>query len=69
VTSRLPALLAEAQPAGRAYTGECRQRANSVLALTHQEAAMILTKLGETDLCLDRLIVAWSRRRIRETRW
>ena len=50
VTSRLPSLLAEAQSAERAYTGEGRDRAKSLLAMTHQAAAMILTKLGETDL-------------------
>lgn len=50
VTSRLPSLLAEAQSAGRAYLGEGRERATSLLAMTHQAAAMILTKLGETDL-------------------
>lgn len=50
VTSRLPSLLAEAQSAGRAYTGEGRERAKSLLAMTHQAAAVILTKLGETDL-------------------
>lgn len=61
VTSRLPALLAKAQSAGRAYTGEGRERAKSLLALTHQAAAMILTKLGETDLAwiaADRGLVA-----------
>ena len=50
VTSRLPSLLAEAQSAERAHTGEGRDRAKSLLAMTHQAAAMILTKLGETDL-------------------
>jgi tetratricopeptide (TPR) repeat protein len=61
VTSRLPTLLAHAQSAGRAYTGEGRERAKSLLALTHQAAAMILTKLGETDLAwiaADRGLVA-----------
>jgi hypothetical protein len=43
-------LLAEAQSADRAYTGEGRERAKSLLAMTHQAAAAILTKLGETDL-------------------
>ena len=50
VTSRLPSLLAEAQSADRAYTGEGRERAKSLLAMTYQAAAAILTKLGETDL-------------------
>jgi transcriptional regulator with XRE-family HTH domain len=61
MTSRLPALLAEAQSAGRAYTDEGRERAKSLLALTHQAAAMILTKLGEVDLAwiaADRGLVA-----------
>src|SRR2546423_3598973 len=61
VTSRLPALLVKAQSAGRAYTSEGRERAKSLLALTHQAAAMILTKLGETDLAwiaADRGLVA-----------
>jgi hypothetical protein len=54
-------LLAEAQSAGRAYTGEGRERAKSLLAMTHQAAAMILTKLGEIDLAwiaADRGLVA-----------
>jgi transcriptional regulator with XRE-family HTH domain len=58
VTSRL---LAEAQSADRAYTGEGRERAKSLLAMTHQAAAMILTKLGEADLAwiaADRGLVA-----------
>ncbi len=61
VTSRLPLLLAEAQSADRAHTGEGRERAKSLLAMTHQAAAMILTKLGETDLAwiaADRGLVA-----------
>ena len=61
VTSRLPSLLTEAQSATRAHTGEGHQRAKSLLAMTHQAAAMILTKLGETDLAwiaADRGLVA-----------
>jgi transcriptional regulator with XRE-family HTH domain len=61
MASRLPVLLAEAQSAGRAYTGEGRERAKSLLAMTHQAAAMILTKLGEVDLAwiaADRGLVA-----------
>ncbi|HET9254593.1 MAG TPA: helix-turn-helix transcriptional regulator, partial [Pseudonocardiaceae bacterium] len=61
VTSRLPSLLATAQSAARAYTGEGRERAKSLLAMTHQAAAMILTKLGEADLAwiaADRGLVA-----------
>jgi transcriptional regulator with XRE-family HTH domain len=61
VTSRLPSLLAQAQSADRAYTGERRERAKCLLAMTHQAAAMILTKLRETDLAwiaADRGLVA-----------
>jgi transcriptional regulator with XRE-family HTH domain len=61
MTSRLPTLLAQAQSAGRAYTGEGRERAKSLLAMTHQATAMILTKLGEVDLAwiaADRGLVA-----------
>ena len=50
VTNRLLSLLAQAQSADRVYTGEGRERAKSLLAMTHQAAAAILTKLGETDL-------------------
>ncbi|MGH3867222.1 MAG: helix-turn-helix domain-containing protein [Pseudonocardiaceae bacterium] len=61
VTSRLSSLLAQAQSAGRTHTGEGRGRAKSLLAMTHQAAAMILTKLGEVDLAwiaADRGLVA-----------
>jgi transcriptional regulator with XRE-family HTH domain len=61
VTGRLPSLLADVQAADRAHTGEGRGRAKSLLALAHQAAAMILTKLGETDLAwiaADRGLVA-----------
>lgn len=61
VTSRLPELLAETQVADRAYTGVDGEHARGLLALTHQAAAMILTKLGETDLAwiaADRGLVA-----------
>ena len=50
VTSLLPSLLAKAQSADRAYTGERRERTKSLLAMTYQAAAMILIKLGEADL-------------------
>ena len=50
VTSRLPSLLAQAQAADRVHTGEDRDRAKSLLAMTHQAAAMILTKLGKPTL-------------------
>jgi transcriptional regulator with XRE-family HTH domain len=50
VVSRLPALLEGARGASRAYGGDDAGTAASLLAMTYQAAAMILTKLGETDL-------------------
>jgi transcriptional regulator with XRE-family HTH domain len=50
VTSRLPSVLAGARVAARAHTGDDGDRAKRLVALAHQAAAMILTKLGETDL-------------------
>lgn len=47
---RLPELLTQAQLAPREYTGDDRMEAERTLALASQSAAMILTKLGETDL-------------------
>src|SRR5262249_25221082 len=61
VTGRLPSVLAGARAANRAYTGDGRERAKTLLALAHQAAAMILTKLGEADLAwiaADRGLVA-----------
>jgi len=49
-TRRLPLLIADAQVAAREYDGDQRQRAKALLAMTHQGAAMVLTKLGEADL-------------------
>lgn len=50
VTSRLPSLLAAAQAADQGQPGDDGRRARGLLAMTYQAAAMILTKLGETDL-------------------
>lgn len=50
VTGRLPSLLAETRAAERACDGSEGRRARGLLAMTYQAAAMILTKLGETDL-------------------
>lgn len=50
VTARLPSLLRDARAADRAYTGDQRTEAKALLATSYQAAAMILTKLGETDL-------------------
>ncbi|WP_372350194.1 helix-turn-helix domain-containing protein [Streptomyces sp. KL116D] len=49
-TRRLPLLLADALIAAQAYQGQQRERANELLAMTYQSAAMVLTKVGETDL-------------------
>src|SRR6266545_1504308 len=50
VTARLPALLTAARAADRAYDGRAGERAKTLLATSYQAAAMILSKLGETDL-------------------
>lgn len=50
VTSRLPALLADALTAADSYDGDERIRASGLLALAYQAAAATLTKLGECDL-------------------
>lgn len=51
VVSQLPKTLTRAHDADRAYSGtDQASEAKSLLALTYQSAAMILTKLGETDL-------------------
>jgi transcriptional regulator with XRE-family HTH domain len=50
VTGRLPSLLSQARAAERSYDGDERLRAKALLPMTYQAAAMILTKLGETDL-------------------
>ncbi|MFE7159469.1 NUDIX domain-containing protein [Streptomyces sp. NPDC057636] len=49
-TRRLPLVLADALIAAQAYQGEERERAHELMAMTHQGAAMVLTKVGETDL-------------------
>ncbi|MEE2035769.1 helix-turn-helix transcriptional regulator [Nocardiopsis sp. CT-R113] len=46
----LPDLLARAQTAVRVYEGGQRRRAGALLALACQACAMILTKVGESDL-------------------
>ena len=50
VTRELPGLLAHAQLATREYAGDQLARAFGLLALVYQAAAMVLTKVGETDL-------------------
>jgi transcriptional regulator with XRE-family HTH domain len=57
----LPFLLAETQAAVHAYSGDDLQAARSLLALSYQAVAAILTKLGEQDLAwiaADRGLVA-----------
>jgi transcriptional regulator with XRE-family HTH domain len=49
-TRRLPLLLADALIAAQAYQGQQREQAHKLMAMTYQGAAMVLTKLGETDL-------------------
>ncbi|MEU0335680.1 helix-turn-helix transcriptional regulator [Streptomyces sp. NPDC006193] len=49
-TRRLPLLLADALIATQAYQGRERERAHELTAMTYQGAAMVLAKLGETDL-------------------
>lgn len=49
-TRRLPLVLADALMAAQTYEGHDRERAHELLALTYQGAAMILAKVGETDL-------------------
>ncbi|MET7777945.1 helix-turn-helix domain-containing protein [Streptomyces mirabilis] len=49
-TRRLPLLLADALIAAQAYEGRDREQAYELMAMTYQGAAMVLTKLGETDL-------------------
>ncbi|MGY4971633.1 helix-turn-helix domain-containing protein [Streptomyces nigrescens] len=47
---QLPLLLADALLAVRTYTGDDRDEANGLLAMTYQGAAMVLGKLGENEL-------------------
>ncbi|MFI1723345.1 helix-turn-helix domain-containing protein [Streptomyces sp. NPDC020489] len=49
-TRRLPLLLADVLIAAQAYEGRDRERAHELMAMTYQSAAMVLTKVGETDL-------------------
>ncbi|MGW7082217.1 helix-turn-helix domain-containing protein [Streptomyces sp. NPDC054871] len=49
-TRRLPLVLAGALAASRAYSGHDREEAHALLALTYQGAAMVLGKVGETEL-------------------
>lgn len=49
-TRRLPLLLADALMASQSYEGRSREQAHELTAMTYQSAAMVLTKLGETDL-------------------
>ena len=49
-TRRLPLLLADVLIAAQAYDGHEREQAYELMAMTYQGAAMVLTKLGETDL-------------------
>lgn len=49
-THRLPLLLTDALIAVQSYEGQDRETAQDLTALTYQGAAMVLTKLGETDL-------------------
>ncbi|WOX24313.1 helix-turn-helix domain-containing protein [Streptomyces solicathayae] len=49
-TRRLPLLLADVLIAAQAYEGQERDKAHELMAMTYQGAAMVLTKLGETDL-------------------
>ncbi|MGQ0631951.1 MAG: helix-turn-helix domain-containing protein [Sporichthyaceae bacterium] len=50
VVAQLPRLLDRARTADRDHVGDDALAASGLLALTYQSAAMILTKLGETDL-------------------
>jgi transcriptional regulator with XRE-family HTH domain len=49
-TRRLPLVLADALIAAQTYDGRDRERAHELMAMTYQGAAMVLTKVGETDL-------------------
>ena len=49
-TRQLPLLLADALSAVRSYTGDEQQEAQALLAMVYQGAAMVLGKLGETEL-------------------
>ncbi|MFF7737281.1 helix-turn-helix domain-containing protein [Streptomyces sp. NPDC007984] len=49
-TRRLPLVLTDALAASRAYSGHGREEAHALLALTYQGAAMVLGKVGESEL-------------------
>ncbi|MFD9881521.1 helix-turn-helix domain-containing protein [Streptomyces alboflavus] len=49
-TRQLPLILSDALLAARTYAGEEREEANALLALTYQGSAMVLGKLGESEL-------------------
>ncbi|MDF3300566.1 helix-turn-helix domain-containing protein [Streptomyces tropicalis] len=49
-THRLPLVLADALIAAQSYEGIDREKANALLAMTYQSAAMVLGKVGEVDL-------------------
>lgn len=49
-TRQLPLILSDALLAVRTCAGEEREEANALLALTYQGAAMVLGKLGESEL-------------------
>lgn len=49
-TRRLPLVLADALITVQAHRGRDRERAHELMAMTYQGAAMVLTKVGETDL-------------------
>jgi tetratricopeptide (TPR) repeat protein len=49
-TRRLPLVLADALAASRGYSGRKREEAHALLALTYQGAAMVLGKVGESEL-------------------
>ncbi len=49
-TRRLPPLLTDALSAARSYSGREQEEAQALLAWTYQAAAMVLGKVGETEL-------------------
>ncbi|RKT04586.1 helix-turn-helix protein [Streptomyces sp. 3211.6] len=49
-TRRLPLVLADALAASRAYTGREAEEAHALLALAYHGAAMVLGKVGESEL-------------------
>ncbi|MFE7558539.1 helix-turn-helix domain-containing protein [Kitasatospora sp. NPDC057500] len=49
-TRLIPGILAEAQRAVRTFEGDEQLQAQALLAMAYQGAAMVLTKIGESDL-------------------